>query len=62
MQATTEMEQLLTAQELAEYLSVPLGTIYRWNSRGGGPPRFKFGNHTRYRRSAIEAWLQEKAA
>ena len=52
--------ELLDAQQLADYLRVPLATVYQWNSRGGGPASIRIGRHVRYRRSDIEAWLEER--
>jgi excisionase family DNA binding protein len=43
---------------LAELLSVPLATVYRWNSTGTGPRRILVGKHVRYRRSDVEKWLE----
>ena len=31
------MDKLLSAEELAELIGVPLGTVYKWNYAGGGP-------------------------
>lgn len=52
-----EVDTLLTSQELAEYLGVPLKTVYVWAARGVGPDRIKVGRYTRYRLSVIDAWL-----
>ena len=51
----------LSPEELSRELGIPLGTIYRWRSRGGGPRGFKVGRHVRYRRSDVEAWLETQA-
>lgn len=48
---------LLTTQQLAEYLQVPVQTLYDWAARGGGPTRLKVGRHTRYRPADVEEWL-----
>lgn len=48
---------LATAEEIAEYLGVPLATVYQWSSRGGGPRLIKVGRHLRARWSDIEAYL-----
>ncbi len=53
-------DQLLGSQELADYLGVPLQTVYVWAARGTGPERVKVGRHTRYRMSAVNAWLDAK--
>ncbi|MCP2336141.1 helix-turn-helix transcriptional regulator [Actinomadura rupiterrae] len=49
-------EQHLTPEALAERVGVPLETVYRWNSRGGGPRRMKLGRHVRYRLADVIAW------
>lgn len=48
---------LATAEEIADYLGVPLGTVYQWSSRGGGPRLIKVGRHLRARWDDIEQWL-----
>ncbi len=55
------MERLLSLPEVAEYLGVPLPTLYQWRSRGEGPPGHKIGKHVRVRRDDLEAWLAEHA-
>lgn len=47
---------------LAEYLGVPLATVYAWRQRGDGPPGIRVGRHVRYRRRAVEAWLDQRGA
>lgn len=54
-------ERLLTLQETADYLGVPLTTLYAWRTRGQAPRGFKVGRHVRVRASDIEAWLEERA-
>lgn len=51
---------LATAEEIADYLGVPLATVYQWSSRGGGPRLIKVGRHLRARWSDIEAYLDDK--
>lgn len=48
---------LATPEQIAEYCGVPLGTVYQWSSRGGGPRFIKVGRHLRARWSDVEAWL-----
>lgn len=50
--------KLLTPEELAEQVGVPLSTVYTWNSRGGGPRRVRVGKHCRYRQSDIDSWVE----
>ena len=50
-------DRILTAEELAEYLAVPLRTVYAWRYRGGGPVGFRVGRHLRYRWVDAERWI-----
>lgn len=54
-------DNLLSPAALAEYLDVPIATVYRWRSRGDGPPGIRVGRHVRYRRRDVEAWLDSQA-
>lgn len=53
-------ERLLTLQETADYLGVPLATLYAWRSRGQAPRGFKVGRHVRVKASDVESWLAER--
>lgn len=53
---------LLTPDQLAEYLDIPRKTLFEWRSRGGGPPGIKVGRHVRYRMSDVQAWLTERTS
>ena len=53
---------LLTVQDLAAYLDVPVKTIYTWRHRSKGPRGFKVGRHLRFRWVDVEEWLAELAA
>lgn len=50
-----------TPEQLADHLGVPLNTVYTWRYRRTGPRGIKIGKHVRYRRSDVEAWLDEHA-
>ncbi len=54
-------ESLLTTSEIAQLFRVPTATVYAWRARGFGPPGFRVGRHTRYRRADVEAWIREQA-
>jgi excisionase family DNA binding protein len=49
---------LLSPQEVADYLGVPVGTVYRWRVHREGPIGFRVGKHVRYRTEDVEAWLE----
>ena len=51
-------DRLMTLAELAEMLGIPVNTVYGWRCRGEGPPGYRIGRHVRYRRSAVEQWLE----
>jgi excisionase family DNA binding protein len=57
--APTE-RRLLSPEELASYLGVPLATVYRWRSCREGPPGMRVGRHVRYRLRDVEGWLDER--
>jgi excisionase family DNA binding protein len=57
-----QRDRLLTVQELAEYLGVPVATLYQWRYRREGPKGFRVGRHVRYRWSEIEAWVHRQMA
>jgi excisionase family DNA binding protein len=52
--------KLLTTHELADYLGIPVQTVYAWAARGTGPERVKVGRYTRYRMSSIDTWLDAR--
>lgn len=56
----TEQREWLSIAELADWLGIPVRTVYRWNHFGTGPPRYRIGGHNvRYRRSEVEEWLAQ---
>jgi excisionase family DNA binding protein len=54
-------ERLMTIVDLSTMLGVPVDTLYGWRHRGEGPRGYRVGRHIRYRRSSVEAWLEEQA-
>ena len=59
-EATTD--EWLTPTDLADKLHIPIGTVYAWNYRGTGPRAAKIGRHLRYRRSDVNAWIEDHYA
>lgn len=55
-------ERLLSTQDLADYLDVPLKTIYAWRYRGQGPRGLRVGRHVRFRWSDVEDWVTQQVA
>jgi excisionase family DNA binding protein len=58
---TKELDRLLTITDLSEMLGVPVDTLSGWRHRGEGPAGYRIGRHVRYRRAAVEAWLDTQA-
>ena len=50
-------DPLLSINEVAEWLGVPVTTLYQWRTRGKGPAGIRIGRHVRYDRADVEAWL-----
>ncbi len=55
-----DLEPLLSAQELAEFLHLPIATVYAWRYRRQGPPGFRVGRHLRYRRDDVQQWIKDR--
>lgn len=51
--------QVLTIEELAEYLRIPKSTLYKL-VREGSVPCQKVGKHWRFHKDAIDAWLKQQ--
>ena len=51
----------LSPDQLADWLGVPVRSIYSWLHEGTAPRSHKIGRHRRFRREDVEAWLEERA-
>ena len=51
------LEPLFDIAELAEYLGVPVSTIYGWRARGLGPRAYRFGKRLKFALSDIHSWM-----
>ena len=54
------LDRLLTVEELADYLGVPVATLYQWRYWREGPPGFRVGRYIRYRPTDVEAWIKRQ--
>ncbi len=54
--------RLATPAEVADYLQVPLKTLYQWRYHQKGPRAYRVGRHLRYRWEDVETWLTSAAA
>ena len=48
---------LWTVRDVADYLQVPVQTLYSWRAQGYGPPARRMGKHLRYRPEDVTSWL-----
>ena len=51
--------EFLTAEEVAEYLRLPLSTVYKL-VQDKRLPGFKVGKHWRFRKDTIQKWIEEQ--
>lgn len=51
---------LLSPQQLAEFLGIPIATVYGWRTRGEGPVGHRVGRHIRFTPEAVARWLDEQ--
>lgn len=51
------MNKLWSIQDLADYLGVPVQTVYQWRMKDYGPRGVKVGKHVRFRPAEVERWL-----
>ncbi len=56
-----KLGDVLTIEELAAYLKIPKSTLYKL-VREGKIPSQKIGRHWRFRKGAIDHWLEETRA
>jgi excisionase family DNA binding protein len=50
-------DRLWGVKDLAEYLGIPVQTIYQWRSKGYGPPGRRIGKHVRFVPEEVRAWV-----
>ncbi|WP_423464177.1 helix-turn-helix transcriptional regulator [Promicromonospora sp. MS192] len=54
------LDPLLSLDELAEYLGIPVRTIYDWRTDGKGPRGVRIGKHVKFFHSDVRAWLDQQ--
>jgi len=50
--------RLLSTEDVARILVVPINTLYCWRYKGTGPKAYRVGKHLRYRLSDVIEWLE----
>ena len=54
------MREVMDIRQAAEYLGISGGTLYRYASEGF-IPAFKLGNRWRFKKTLLDAWMDEKS-
>ena len=54
-------DEFMSYADISRETKVPESTVRYWVHMGQGPPSYKLGRHRRFRRSDVEAWLEERA-
>lgn len=55
------LERLMTPEEVADVLRVPVTTLYKWRYQGTGPAVMRAGRYLRYCEADVVAWLNDQA-
>lgn len=58
MESPELIAPLWTVQDVANYLRVPVQTLYAWRSQRCGPPVRRVGKYLRYRPDDVVRWLE----
>lgn len=58
MTSATDVEPLISLQETAARLGMPIQTLYDWRKHGRGPKGFRLGGVVKFRWSEVQAWLE----
>ncbi|WP_235734456.1 helix-turn-helix domain-containing protein [Nocardioides alcanivorans] len=56
-----EHDEMLSIQEAAVLLRVPVATMRYWRYCGDGPHSFRLGRHVRYWRTDLILWRAEQS-
>lgn len=56
----TGVQNLWDVERTAEFLGVPVATLYQWRYHGTGPRAHKIGRYLRYVPEEVIAWVREQ--
>lgn len=51
-------ERLWSVHDVADYLGIPVQTLYKWRQSGSGPIGYRLGKHLRYDPAVVRAWVR----
>ncbi len=52
------MSKLWSVQDVADFLGIPVKTIYQWRAKGYGPKGKRVGRYVRYTQEDVVAWVR----
>lgn len=61
MKSPTQIDALLSVEDVARILGIPAKTLLTWRSNGDGPPSFRVGRYVRYRPEDLSRWIATRA-
>jgi predicted DNA-binding transcriptional regulator AlpA len=53
-----EPDRLWAVRDVADFLGVPVATLYQWRYHGYGPPGFRVGRYLRYDPRQVREWFR----
>ncbi|MGH2718639.1 MAG: helix-turn-helix transcriptional regulator [Actinomycetota bacterium] len=56
------LSPLISVEELADILGVPVNTVYKWRHRGLGPAPIRVGRFLRFDPEDVRSWLEGRKA
>ena len=51
-------DRLWGVKDVADYLGIPVQTLYQWRSKGYGPTGCRMGKHVRFVPDDVRAWVR----
>jgi len=61
-QSSSKAAQMWTTEDVANYLGVPIATLYSWRKRKQGPKAYRIGKHLRFHSRDVNEWLEQQTA
>lgn len=52
------MSKLWGMKEVADFLGIPVNTLYQWRTRNYGPPGKRVGKYVRFIPDQVKAWVE----
>ena len=59
-QSLPGLEPMIDIRALANYLGVPVSTVYDWRTNRKGPAGYRFGKHVMFALSDVKAWVEQQ--